>query len=191
MPLLSTFFSKTYFLVAILFILNLASCSDGNLGFYQANEHLCLCNPFVTEVHGYNFYVPNTFTPNNDGINDNFYIFSNCFDCTIEGIYIYSIKKHRTYFSKTFDKYKGHPNNLDDGWNGKLQDLNIFGEFNYSFEIKFADGKVEKIKGTAYSLPCISGLTDSKAFKRCTFGTQHNGNGGIDKFASTGEKNCE
>jgi gliding motility-associated-like protein len=90
-------------------------------------------------------YIPNAFSPNGDGINDNF---------TVYGEEKNIVKVHRF---QIFSRW-GEPvfvaqedfqiNNGNDGWNGKYrgEDLNA-AVFVYFVEVEFLDGTIELFKG--------------------------------------------
>lgn len=90
-----------------------------------------------------NVFIPNAFSPNNDGVNDDFGIFT--------GVGIERIKSFRV-FSRAGDlmheRLNALPNDPLDHWDGKFhgQALNP-GVFVYMAEIEFVDGITETFKG--------------------------------------------
>jgi gliding motility-associated-like protein len=90
-----------------------------------------------------NIYIPNAFSPNDDGINDRFHIFG--------GVGIGTIKSFRV-FSRGGDlvheRTNFQPNDPMDGWDGKFhgQFMNT-GVFVFMAEIEFVDGATEIFKG--------------------------------------------
>jgi gliding motility-associated-like protein len=90
-----------------------------------------------------NIFVPNAFSPNNDGVNDDFGIYS--------GFGIESIKSFRV-FSRAGDllheRLNAMPNDPFNHWDGKFQGQTLNpGVFVYVAEIEFVDGITEIFKG--------------------------------------------
>ena len=89
-------------------------------------------------------FVPNVFSPNGDGNNDIFYIFSDIKDeVTIKSLQIFS-----RWGEKVFEVYDFLPNDPAYGWNGLYRGrlLNP-AVFVWYAEIEFIDGRVELFKG--------------------------------------------
>ena len=84
-------------------------------------------------------YVPNVFTPNNDGINDFFMIFAgvNAQIVSIRNFHVFDRWGEEVYSSTDFP-----PNDATYGWDGKLrgQEMNP-AVFVYWFEVEFLDGE--------------------------------------------------
>lgn len=87
-------------------------------------------------------YVPNTFSPNDDGINDYFNIFGK----GIEQVELLEI--FNRWGEKVFSKENFGANNSQDGWNGLYKgqgsNSNVFG---YIAKVKMVDGTTELRKG--------------------------------------------
>lgn len=98
---------------------------------------------FVWVNKGRNIFIPNAFSPNNDGVNDDFGIYS--------GIGIERIKSFRV-FSRSGDllheRLNALPNDPFNHWNGEFhgQALNS-GVYVYMAEIEFVDGITEIFQG--------------------------------------------
>ncbi|MBK6901266.1 MAG: gliding motility-associated C-terminal domain-containing protein [Saprospirales bacterium] len=89
-------------------------------------------------------FVPNTFSPNFDGINDEFLIYS------APGA-LREIRQMRIFDrwgGKMFEAFSIQPNDIHAGWNGtsrgKIVDVGVFA---WMAEVVWADGSVEWIKG--------------------------------------------
>jgi gliding motility-associated-like protein len=97
----------------------------------------------VTVVRDYQVYIPNAFTPNGDGSNDFFLIYSGADVIEVENFEIYSRWGERVFQMQNFA-----PNNPAFGWNGVFrgQPLNM-DHFTYFAQIKFVDGEVRLFKG--------------------------------------------
>ncbi len=90
-----------------------------------------------------NIFIPNAFSPNNDGVNDDFGIFS--------GVGIERIKSFRV-FSRAGDllheRLNAMSNDPFNHWDGKFQGQPLNpGVFVYVAEIEFVDGTTEVFKG--------------------------------------------
>lgn len=82
------------------------------------------------------FFIPNTFTPNNDGVNDVFKVYGRRV-----------AKVDINIFSRIGERlYSIH--NIDEGWDGTFQGTNLnTGVYVYSGVIQFDSGKKKKVKG--------------------------------------------
>jgi gliding motility-associated-like protein len=88
-------------------------------------------------------YIPNVFSPNNDGQNDLFYIFAGS-----EAINIKSFLIFNRWGEPMFELYNFAPNDPTYGWDGTHRgELMNSGVFVYMAEIEFVDGVVELYKG--------------------------------------------
>ncbi|MFT5169377.1 MAG: gliding motility-associated-like protein, partial [Saprospiraceae bacterium] len=89
-------------------------------------------------------FIPNVFSPNDDGYNDHFTIFTN--DQQIQNIP--SFKVFNRWGELMFDATNFEANVLSNGWDGyfKGERMNP-GVFIYLAEIEFIDGRVELYKG--------------------------------------------
>jgi gliding motility-associated-like protein len=88
-------------------------------------------------------FVPNAFSPNNDGFNDELTIFASPQVERVLGFQIYS-----RWGEQVFAQFDFPPNDLQFGWNGtfkgEIMDPAVFGWF---AEIRFLDGQVRLFKG--------------------------------------------
>lgn len=100
----------------------------------------------VRVIRDYQVYIPNAFTPNGDGSNDFFLIFSGDDVVEVENFEIYSRWGEQVFQMKDFP-----PNNPAFGWNGifRGQPMNI-DHFTYFAQIKFVDGEVRLYKGSVH-----------------------------------------
>ncbi len=82
-------------------------------------------------------YIPNLFSPNNDGINDRFEIFT-------DAVKIFTIKIFNRWGEKVFET-----NDYKQGWDGYFNgELAPSGNYIYETSITFVDGQTEKRKGS-------------------------------------------
>ncbi|MCB0641740.1 MAG: gliding motility-associated C-terminal domain-containing protein, partial [Phaeodactylibacter sp.] len=84
-------------------------------------------------------YIPNTFTPNNDGINDSFGVLSG-------NPALLSVRTFRIFDrwgELVFENYNCQPNDLDCQWDGNFRGKKAEqGVYTYYVELLFADGEV-------------------------------------------------
>lgn len=98
---------------------------------------------FIKVLKDRNWFVPNAFTPNDDGINDRFTIFGNSFVESIEVLEIYSRWGELLYRSNELPL-----NDTRYGWDGSFQQKPINpGVFVYRAVLRYKDGNKEHIAG--------------------------------------------
>jgi len=97
----------------------------------------------ITVLKRDQLYIPNAFSPNDDGQNDRFYIFS-----ANELVKIKYLKIFERWGSLVYEIDNPRPNYPSDGWDGRFQGrfLNP-GVFVYFLEVEFPDGTTEMFKG--------------------------------------------
>ncbi len=112
--------------------------ADQEFSVLISNEFGCqkLLRVMVTVREKLDFYIPNVFSPNNDGINDGFTIFTNDQEAIIENLQIYD-----RWGAMIFETTDVPPNNVDLGWKGrhKGRPLNP-AVFVYQATIRLNDG---------------------------------------------------
>ena len=155
--------NKTFIILASFAIL-LCSCERLN------TKKCCTQLGYYTEIDSNFIAVPNIFTPNNDGLNDYFYVFvsDNISSINLKikdgSRIIYEVLKNNISSQNIF---------LDGKVNG-----NISKEKMYHFEANAvtSDGRNLTLSGEFCLLinKCVTTLND------CTFATQYNGLGGFD-----------
>ena len=90
-----------------------------------------------------NFYIPNVFTPNEDGFNDQFYIFGNVEVAGVKEFSIFDRWGTQVFFAENIPA-----NNPDFGWNGEFRGEKLQpGVFVYYAIIEFIDGSEIMIEG--------------------------------------------
>ena len=89
------------------------------------------------------FYIPNAFSPNEDGFNDEFIIFGN-----VEVARIIELSIYDRWGTQVFIMEDAPPNDLAFGWNGRFRgELLQPGVFVYHTVIEFIDGTQTTEKG--------------------------------------------
>ena len=88
-------------------------------------------------------FVPNAFSPNSDGYNDYFTLFSNS-----EVEEILEFRVFSRWGETVFERFNFSPNDPTLGWDGSFKgELTDVGVFVYFFKVQTAKGRVEIIKG--------------------------------------------
>ncbi|MEZ4955279.1 MAG: gliding motility-associated C-terminal domain-containing protein [Saprospiraceae bacterium] len=91
----------------------------------------------------YEVYVPNAFSPNDDGFNDSFTIFAGD---NVVGVNRFAVFER--WGGQVFSTENIAPNNLSVGWNGKWRDKPApEGMYIWMAEVEFVDGHVTLIEG--------------------------------------------
>jgi gliding motility-associated-like protein len=88
-------------------------------------------------------YIPNAFSPNEDGINDTFTVFG---DETVANIKV--MRVFDRWGNLVFDRNDLTPNDMQQGWHGQVNGrLQASGVFIYFVELEYTDGNTEILKG--------------------------------------------
>ena len=119
-----------------------------NSGLYTltaTSEYGCVHQEeiFIQVDRVYDVFVPNAFSPNNDGINDIFTVFADPSIVEVREMMIYSRWGELVFQNKDFP-----PNNKNFGWDGiflgQLMDPAVFV---WTVEVEFIDGTIQFLKG--------------------------------------------
>jgi gliding motility-associated-like protein len=87
-------------------------------------------------------YVPSVFSPNNDGVNDEFYVYGD------SKARILTFQIFDRWGNKVFEQFGGEINDSNQGWDGTFKEQELAPAiFAYSSEIEFADGVVTQLRG--------------------------------------------
>lgn len=173
------------FFICFLFCLLTISCQKAK--DRRALKSCCEI-PALDETFGFaNLYVPNVFTPNNNGINDAFIIHANA---GVQQVAYLIIKNADGDI--VFEKEEFPTNNSQEGWDGKTDGEEIIGVYdyelgvyNFSNEILEFNGQVcLRLRNDDNILPCVD-FEDN-----CQWGTQYDSpNGYNGDFPSS--ENCQ
>ncbi len=94
----------------------------------------------------YSIYIPNIFTPDDNGQNDNFGVFSNIAGGDVN---ILTFQIYDRWGNKVFEANDFYPNDSSIFWDGKYKGkVATQGVYSYFFLVRFPEGKEEIIKGT-------------------------------------------
>ncbi len=172
----------------LLFVATLIMISSCNSDQEESECLLCeCCNTSHTNTGlsmGINYYVPNIFSPNSDGVNDYFGVYPKD---ELESVGFSIFKENNLIAfqdSSTNQKYWFGIKNND---NGEIHE----GLFTYEFYVQSSQGN-DTIRGTACAFICIPEEGDEPDFFSCSWPTQHDGDGGFDPGLSSSEipENC-
>lgn len=167
-------------------LLSFSSCKDKDDDNNPANPiEGCCGNPVLeVELGAARLYIPNMFTPNNDGINDIFYPFANAEVEEIETFRIYENGKV-VYAFPNFP-----PNNPIFGWDGKVDGTIKQGVYDYEVTLITTIGESATYFGKVCNYQCTDGIFPVDQAPNCGFGVQHNGEGEFDPTVSPLEDSC-
>ncbi len=176
---------KNYCLLLALLFFLFPSCKDN----CHSSVPGCCDNDAVEEQVGQGtVYLPNVFTPNFDGVNDQFFVYAN----DINRIISFKI------FSKTgdliYEVQNVLPNDPSIAWDGRIEGGDVQADlFTYKIEDESLDGMTKEIEGAVCSFPCGNTVEKEPAFDalaNCKLGRQNNG-GTFDSLIDSGEQwNC-
>ena len=136
-------------------------------------------------IGGAEFYLPNAFTPNGDGINDIFYV--------LGGIGIKEVASFKIFDGAgniVFEDFNFQANDPANGWDGRLTDGTITdGVYSYTIVVINLTDETSEFEGSvccrsSFPMPCV----DHE--QHCAYAIQHNGNGRFDP-ALPNPEDCE
>jgi gliding motility-associated-like protein len=88
-------------------------------------------------------FVPNVFSPNNDGLNDLFSVFAGPSVTVVKSFLVFN-----RWGETVYEYYDFEPNNPALGWDGRHRDKTLDpAVFTWFAEIEFIDGEVELFEG--------------------------------------------
>jgi len=176
---------------SLIIVFSYCKKEDGNVGTGSVKK-CCEIPPLQGVVGAGRVYVPNIFTPNEDGINDQIGVFANYSIETIES-FVIKDKNGKIYFTAE----DAQPNDFNYFWKGKDADgKSLAGIFEFELIVLSTDNERATFTGEFCSCDCgregsncsFSKIGDN--LLNCKFGSQHNGEGSFDKFLATGENDC-
>jgi len=121
-------------------------------------------------------YIPNVFTPNNDGINDIFVVFGGP---AVKQVI--SVLFSNENIDQIFHKENFLPNDPGQSWDGLKPNGTLYqGSFNYEVKVEFIDGQIKTYIGNACVYTCGELGFPTENLPDCFLPAQHDGNGGLD-----------
>lgn len=150
----------------------------------------CEIPAFEGTVGNGDFFIPNVFNRDGDGINDLFYVQGQA-DSVAKVLYLYIYNEDSLLVFSEFD----FPiNNPVYGWDGQYNGDLPRGVFNYFGEVQAVNGASAPFEGRICSFPCLPGDELEPVFEyfsQCLTPSQHDGEGGGDPNLPSGEEwNC-
>ena len=121
--------------------------SDGLFSVVAVSEDGCIADDDVNIIidDERKVYFPNTFTPNSDGINDRFQVFTGFGVEEILLIQVYDRWGNKMYDVRNLDPNPGGVGGWDGSYNGQLVDPGVYV---YRAEISFIDGRTIPYSGS-------------------------------------------
>ena len=129
----------------------------------------CCDNPAIDTVIGNsNVYIPNIFTPDNDGINDVFVVFGDSLR-QISSVVITSESGDIQYSSGAF-----LPNDASTGWDGSVGGETEEGVYDYTIILVAENGQIAVLEGKVCNHPCDDDGKGPRvnSLSKCQFPTQ-------------------
>ena len=149
---------KAFLLICTIFLANIG-CHD-TISVIKG----CCEEPGASDTFGSGkIFVPNVFTPNNDGINDQLIIYGD----SVASIRSLKIKnKDRVTVYEKLDFLPNTP-----VWDGEFAGKIETGLYSFVLEAEAIDGTVATVKGKVCICPCIDGIDeDFIPISGCNFG---------------------
>ena len=146
----------------------------------------CASSPILAQVGAGKVYVPNVFTPNNDGVNDILGVYTNNEIVNIISFEILTEEGEQVHL-----RTDATPSGYSIIWDGKANGTVEKGLYIMKVIVESSDGVIEVLEGKVCSFYCEPNQEPEPAFDailNCGFGLQHDGNGGFDENLSGGEE---
>lgn len=186
---------NTLFLISFLFTISFtysACCEDDE----QPNDGeidnpydgCCASSPETYTLDGVGLFIPNSFTPDANGVNDGFLIYSSPYpvDFRFQELTLTKSDGQILYQVTNFE-----PNDFDASWNGRDLDGNAhIGYFQYKLTITDTEENIQTFTGSACVLNCDDSPLPFDNIDQCIFGLNHDGQGGYDPNFDNGETTC-
>ena len=167
------------------FLLWQSGCSEDVFNGPNMYTGCCETSPLQMDTLGLKLFVPNAITPNNDGINDDFSIYSSL-PITIDRLMVAEQNEilaiNRSKIAVSGQTRIWSPINASG--------LPIHGLFNYQLELAQPDGDTLILKGQFCSIDCEEQDTKIIEFMECIFQSVANEAGEIDTTALILENDC-
>lgn len=171
------------FIILIAILLNSFICNC------QIYLECCPLSPYEYTIGDGKVYMPNIFSPNQDGMNDYFQPFVNIRVNSIENFIIRNPVSNAILWQNNFiNDFSSGPY----GWDGLLQDSTIYnGSFTYSLIVNSNSTSPLIISGTGCAILCSQEGIQLLQNIHCHFPDQANEDGTKNPIMETGEKYCD
>lgn len=169
-------------IVFITCIISMISCKEDKPNF----SNCCCTAPLQASLDTGRIFIPNVFTPNNDGYNDILTVFASD---GIKEVNSFIIKK--TNGDVVFEAENFSPNDSSEGW-GRIsfEDEFVAGFFEYEVTVTSVLDQTATFTGNVCSYMCNDEGFPTSVLGDCGFGTQHDGLGNWDTNAPQLEEDC-
>lgn len=143
----------------------------------------CCDNPAInTTVGNSRVYMPNIFTPNQDGINDRLQVYGD----SIESVALMEIRNRDNEL--VFTKTNFNAGVESEGWDGEVNGMVEEGLYDFIIQLETTDGTVEVLQGKVCNYPCNESQSNKLDGTTCQFPTQHS-DAQFDPNIPSGESN--
>lgn len=176
----------------IIFLISTAqTCSsqDKPTPVSQEYESCCGTQPVEFSYDEKRIYVPNVFTPNEDGVNDYFLPFVNDVVTDVWGFSIYSAVGDTILYQKPY--FNSKMAIAEYGWDGLRPDGSKYkGAFKFKMRVDDLAAKEHIVEGQACAIICGSEAALFKTKTGCYYPIQASKDGTLDKSIAAAEKDC-
>jgi len=153
-------------LLLLIVTINICSCKEDDP---ESPLKGCCGNDAIEESIGNgHIYVPNIFTPNDDGINDGLFISSD----SIELIEKVEIRDRNG--NLVFESYEPTINDDEDNWDGQINGIVVEGLYTITLTVIAEDGTNRTLEGKVCNFPCNGDheVTERIPGENCQFPAQ-------------------
>lgn len=149
-------------------------------------EGCCDILPIQASLDTGNIYIPNIFTPNNDGINDFFFPMADGGIKRIQSLVIYNSNNEIVYEQENFIA-----NFSQIGWNGlNSKNRPVAGLYDYEITVISELDDSQTLIGQVCLFICEEENFPNDNLPQCGFSAQHNGSGQWDTSLESHDTHC-
>ncbi|MCB0628765.1 MAG: gliding motility-associated C-terminal domain-containing protein [Saprospiraceae bacterium] len=128
---------------------SLIATANGNISLLVTNVAGCTATDSIyfsiNTADSYHIYAPNVFSPNSDGINDRFTVFTNGFEAEL----IETFQVYDRWGSLLYDGSNILPGDISQGWDGRFKNQPVdMGVYIYRIDLLFIDGMKKTFTGS-------------------------------------------